>query len=67
MRKTWGRVGWVGPVAPLCWSYFFVDLLGFNEGVLPGVSLLSRRRLSGSPVDLAMGFGPGFKLMMFSF
>lgn len=25
-------------------SYFFVDLLGFNESVFPGVSLLSRRR-----------------------
>ena len=27
--------------------------------MLPGVSLLSRRRLSGLPVDLAIGFGPG--------
>lgn len=25
-------------------AYFFVDLLGFNDGVFPGVSLLSRRR-----------------------
>jgi hypothetical protein len=24
--------------------YFFVDLLGFNSGVFPGVVLLSRRR-----------------------
>jgi hypothetical protein len=26
---------------------------------LPGVSLLSRRRLSGFPVDFAMGLDPG--------
>ncbi|MBV6289271.1 hypothetical protein, partial [Pseudomonas aegrilactucae] len=40
-------------------SYFFEDLLGFKSGLFPGVSLLSRRRLSTSPVDLAIGFGPG--------
>lgn len=40
-------------------GYFFVDLLGFKSGLLLGVSLLSRRRLSTSPVDLAIGFGPG--------
>jgi hypothetical protein len=34
-------------------------LCGFKLGVFPGVSLLSRRRLSGSPVDGAIGFGPG--------
>lgn len=34
-------------------------LCGFKPGVFPGVSLLSRRRLSGSPVDGAIGFGPG--------
>lgn len=44
----------VGPLAPPSHrgdgvfiprsSYFFVDLLGFNESVFPGVSLLSRRR-----------------------
>lgn len=38
--------------------------LGFSFGLLPGVSLLSRRRLSTSPVDLAIGFGPGFKFPM---
>lgn len=26
---------------------------------MPGVALLSRRRLSGFPVDFAMGLGPG--------
>lgn len=30
-----------------------------REGVFPGVFLLSRRRLSGLPVDFAIGFGPG--------
>jgi hypothetical protein len=35
----------------------FENLLGFNLGVF----LLSRRRCSGFPVDLANGFGPGFK------
>lgn len=44
-------------------AYFFVDLLGFNESVFPGVSLLSRRRRSGLPVESAMGFGPGFRAM----
>lgn len=40
--------------------YFFgVCLCGFKDGVLPGVSLLSRRRWSGLFVDGAMGFGPG--------
>ena len=45
----------------IAFFYFFEDLLGFNDGVFPGVSLLSRRRLSGSPVDLAIGFGPGLR------
>ena len=42
-------------------NYFFLfeDLLRFKLDVLPGVHLLSRRRLSGFPVDLAIGFGPG--------
>ncbi|MBI3133664.1 MAG: hypothetical protein HYZ14_03215 [Bacteroidetes bacterium] len=39
--------------------FFFVDLLGFKPGVLPGVLLLSLRRRSGLPVDGAIGFGPG--------
>lgn len=37
----------------------FLCLCGLSVGVFPGVSLLSRRRLSGLPVDLAVGFGPG--------
>lgn len=44
--------------------YFPVDLLGFSSGVLPGVSLLSRRRLSGFPVDLAIALGPGLRAMI---
>ena len=40
-------------------TYFFEDLLGFKSGLFPCVPLLSRRRLSTSPVDLAIGFGPG--------
>ena len=39
--------------------YLFVDLLGFNSSLLPGVFLLSRRLLSTSPVESAIGFGPG--------
>lgn len=41
--------------------YFFEDLLGFNPGVFPGVFLLSRLRLSGLPVESAIGFGPGLR------
>ena len=48
-------------------SYFFVDLLGFNESVFPGVSLLSRRRRSGFPVESAIGFGPGLRAITLSF
>jgi hypothetical protein len=33
--------------------------------LLLGVSLLSRRRLSTSPVDLAIGLGPGLSAMIF--
>lgn len=32
--------------------------------MFPGVSLLSRRRLSGLPVDLAIGFGPVLIVMI---
>ncbi|CAH8182106.1 hypothetical protein VAE151_410001 [Vibrio aestuarianus] len=39
-------------------------MLGFSPGVFPGVFLLSRLRWSGLPVDLAIGFGPGFKAIM---
>lgn len=45
-------------------SKYYLVPLGFSFGLLPGVSLLSRRRLSTSPVDLAIGFGPGFKFPM---
>lgn len=34
-------------------------LCGLSEGVFPGVSLLSRWRLSGFPVESAVLFGPG--------
>lgn len=37
---------------------------GFNEDVLPGVSLLSLWRLSGFPVESAILFGPGLSAMM---
>jgi hypothetical protein len=40
---------------------------GFNDGVFPGVSLLSRARLSGFPVDLAILFGPGLSGIIFIF
>jgi hypothetical protein len=40
-----------------------VLLEGFSEGVLPGVSLLSRCLLSGSPVESAFLFGPGLMLI----
>jgi hypothetical protein len=42
----------------------FLCLWGLSDGVFPGVSLLSRRRLSGLPVDLAIGFGPGLIAMI---
>lgn len=45
-------------------SYFFEDLLGFKLDLFPGVLLLSRRRLSSFPVDLAIGFGPGLSAMV---
>jgi hypothetical protein len=45
--------------------YFFEDLLGFNPGVFPGVFLLSRLRLSGLPVESAIGFGPGLRAIIF--
>jgi hypothetical protein len=44
--------------------FFFLGLGGFKEGVLPGVSLLSLARLSGSPVDLAILFGPGLSAIV---
>jgi|TARA_E500000081_G_scaffold131602_1_gene141987 hypothetical protein len=45
-------------------TYFFDDLLGFNPGVFPGVFLLSRLRLSGLPVESAIGFGPGLRAII---
>jgi hypothetical protein len=47
--------------------YFFGDFGGFKDGVFPGVSLLSRARLSGFPVDLAILFGPGLSDMILVF
>lgn len=44
---------------------FFEDLLVLKSGLFPCVSLLSRRRLSTSPVDLAIGFGPGLSAIRF--
>lgn len=52
-------------VASPATTYFFEDLLGFKSGLFPCVSLLSRRRLSTSPVDLAIGFGPGLSAISF--
>jgi hypothetical protein len=45
--------------------FFFVDLLGLSEGVLPGVFLLSLCRRSGFPVDFAVLFGPGLIASIF--
>ena len=45
--------------------YFLLG--GFKDGVFPGVSLLSRWRLSGFPVDVAILFGPGFSGIMMIF
>lgn len=38
---------------------FCVEFDGFNDGVLPGVFLLSRWLSSCFPVDIAVLFGPG--------
>lgn len=40
---------------------------GFNEGVLPGVFLLSRCRWSGLPVDVAILLGPGLSAIVLGF
>ena len=49
-------------------KYYFPGFFlgGFNEGVLPGVSLLSRWRLSGFPVDSAILLGPGLSAIIFN-
>ncbi len=57
------------PPAHLCSegiNYYFplTCLWGFNDGVLPGVSLLSLCLLSGFPVDSAILFGPGLIPLM---
>ncbi len=49
------------PGGLLTTDLFFEDLLGFNLSVFPGVFLLSRWRLSGSPVESAIRFGPGLR------
>jgi hypothetical protein len=46
-------------------AYFFLG--GFNDGVFAGVSLLSLARLSASPVDLAILFGPVLSAIIFVF
>lgn len=48
-------------------NHFFLGTGGFNEGVFPGVSLLSRCRLSGFPVESAILFGPGFSGIILNF
>lgn len=48
-------------------AYLLVLFDGFNEGVLPGVFLLSRCRLSGLPVDLAIRLGPGLSAILSRF
>jgi hypothetical protein len=48
-------------------NYFFGRFGGFKDGVFPGVFLLSRARLSGFPVDLAILFGPGLSAIIFVF
>lgn len=46
--------------------YFFFGTGGFKEGVLPGVSLLSRCLRSGFPVESAVLFGPGLSAIIFN-
>jgi hypothetical protein len=47
--------------------FFVVDFDGFNDGVLPGVLLLSCWRWSGFPVEVAVLFGPGFSAIILLF
>jgi len=47
--------------------HFFFGTGGFNEDVLPSVSLLSRCRLSGFPVESAILFGPGLSAIILRF
>jgi hypothetical protein len=47
--------------------HFFFGTGGFNEGVLPGVSLLSRCLRSGLPVESAILFGPGLSAIIINF
>jgi len=56
-KFRWYIKGASKPLLPLVF-YFPVDLLSFS----PGVYLLLRRRLSGSPVNSAIGLDPGFVL-----
>jgi hypothetical protein len=44
--------------------YYFVDLLGFKDGLLPGVFLLSLLLLSRVP-SFFLGFGPGLIASIF--
>jgi hypothetical protein len=43
---------------------FWIGVNSFSTGVFFGVSLLSRRRLSGLPVDFAIGLGPGLIVIL---
>ena len=45
----------------------FLGFDGFNEGVLPGVCLLSLCRLSGFPVESAILLGPGLSAIISKF
>lgn len=47
--------------------HFFFGTGGFNDGVLPGVSLLSRCLRSGCPVESAILLGPGLSAIILSF
>jgi len=44
--------------------YFFFGTGGFKDGVLPGVSLLSRCLQSCFPVESAVLFGPGLSAII---
>lgn len=45
--------------------YFVDDLLGLSDEWLPGVLLLSLCRWSSFPVDFAVRFGPGLRLLIY--
>lgn len=55
------------PLSIFIVDHFFLGTGGFNEGVLPGVSLLSCCLRSGLPVESAILFGPGLSAIISSF